>query len=104
MTKQTRRKFTAEFKAKVALEAIREQFTLAELAKKFEVSPIMISRWKREFLSNASAAFNQSNKSEEAENIDIEKLYAQIGQLKVENDFLKKSCKKSVKDYKIKRL
>jgi transposase-like protein len=45
----SRRKFTAEFKAKVALEAVREQLTLAELSKKHEVAPVMTSRWKSEF-------------------------------------------------------
>ncbi|MFN7234682.1 MAG: transposase, partial [Cyclobacteriaceae bacterium] len=48
MKKQTRRKFTPEFKARVALEAIKGQLTLAELAQKFEVNPVMISRWKTE--------------------------------------------------------
>ena len=95
MTKQTRRKFTPEFKAKVALEAAKDQLTLAELSKKYEVSPIMISRWKSEFLANMAAAFKVSSEPEEqVEKVDAEKLYAQIGQLKVENDFLKKSCKK----------
>lgn len=47
--KTTRRKFTAEFKAKVALEAIKDQQTLSELSRKFEVSPVIISRWKGEF-------------------------------------------------------
>lgn len=93
MTKQTRRKFTPEFKAKVALEAAKDQLTLAELSKKFEVNPVVISRWKSEFLSNISAAF-QTQSEPEGEKVDIEKLYAQIGQLKVENDFLKKNCKK----------
>lgn len=95
MTKQTRRKFTPEFKAKVALEAVKEKQTLAELSQKFEVSPILISRWKSEFMSNISAAFKSGPESEDpSEKVDVEKLYAQIGQLKVENDFLKKSCKK----------
>lgn len=94
MTKQTRRKFTPEFKAKVALEAIREHSTLAELSKKFELSGVMISRWKKEFLSNATAAFTSKTGEQEEASIDVDKLYAQIGQLKVENDFLKKSCKK----------
>jgi len=95
MTKQTRRKFTPEFKAQVALEAAKEQLTLAELSKKFEISPVMIYRWKSEFLANMSAVFTGVHESENAsEKIDVEKLYAQIGQLKVENDFLKKSCKK----------
>ena len=52
--KTTRRKFTAEFKAKVALEAIKDQQTLSELSRKFEVSPVIISRWKGEFLENAA--------------------------------------------------
>lgn len=50
MTKQTRRKLNPAFKAKVALEAIKGQQTLAELAKKFEVSQVIVSRWKAEFL------------------------------------------------------
>ena len=83
------RKFTAEFKARVAIEAIKEQRTLAELSKHFEVSPVVISRWKKEFLENMSNAFGASQTIEEP-TVDVEKLYAQIGQLKVENDFLKK--------------
>lgn len=95
MNKQTRRKFTPEFKAKVALEALKEQSTLAEISKKFEISPVIVSRWKSEFTSNMSAAFMKTGQQpSEQENIDVEKLNAQIGQLKVENDFLKKSCKK----------
>ena len=93
MTKQTWRKFSPEFKAKVALEAEKNQLTLAELSKKFEVSPIVISRWKSEFLANIAAAF-QTRPEPDGEKVDIEKLYAQIGQLEVENDFLKKNCKK----------
>ena len=89
-----RRKFSAEYKAKVALAAIREHETLKELSARFEVSPIMISRWKKEFLENASQAFGGAKESEKKE-VDTEKLYAQIGQLKVENDFLKKSLKRT---------
>lgn len=95
MTKHKRRKFTPEFKAQVSLEAAKEQLTLAELSKKFEVSPVMISRWKSEFLANMSAAFSTNQESvNQSEKVDVDKLYAQIGQLKVENDFLKKSCRK----------
>jgi transposase len=93
MKKQTRRKFSADFKAKVALEAIKNQQTLAELALKFDVNPVMISKWKSEFLENMSAAFEKKG-SAEPESIDTQELYAQIGQLKVENEFLKKSFKK----------
>ena len=89
-----RRKFSAEYKATVALAAIREHETLKELSARFEVSTIMISRWKKEFLENASQAFGGAKESEKKE-VDTEKLYAQIGQLKVENDFLKKSLKRT---------
>lgn len=93
MKKQTRRKFSAAFKAKVALEAVKNQQTLAELAKKFEVNPVMISKWKTEFLENLSATFEREESAGQQDQ-DTEKLYAAIGQLKVENEFLKKSCKK----------
>jgi transposase-like protein len=93
MKKQTRRKFAPAFKAKVALEAVKNQQTLAELAKKFEVNPIMISRWKAEFLANMASVFENAAKVEEPD-VDTQELYAQIGQLKVENEFLKKSFKK----------
>lgn len=95
MQKVTRRKFTAEFKAKVAFEAAKDQFTLAELSKKYEVNSVVISRWKNEFLENLSLVFEKSSSEGDiSEKVDIEKLYAQIGQLKVENDFLKKSAKR----------
>lgn len=94
MSKQTRRKFSASFKAKVALEAIKNDKTLAELSKQFEVNAIVISRWKAELLENMTTIFDKSPKVNKEEEVDVEKLYAQIGQLKVENDFLKKSCKK----------
>lgn len=95
MTKQSRRKFSADFKAKVALEAIKNQKTLAELSQQFDVHPITISKWKAEFLENMSAIFDHDQESKSAEpSVDVEKLYAQIGQLKVELDFLKKSARK----------
>jgi transposase-like protein len=93
MKKQSRRKFSADFKAKVALEAIKNQQTLAELAVKFDVNPVMISKWKAEFLANMAAAFEKKD-AVEKEDVDTQELYAQIGQLKVENEFLKKSFKK----------
>lgn len=94
MKKQTRRKFTPEFKAKVALEAVKNQQTLAELGLKFELSPVVISKWKSEFLENMSSVFEKGMKNEEEQGPDVYELYAQIGKLKVENEFLKKSCKK----------
>jgi transposase len=93
MKKQSRRKFSASFKAKVAMEAIKNEKTLAELSKQFEVNAVVISRWKAELLENISSVFEKGTNAPKEE-VDVEKLYAQIGQLKVENDFLKKSCKK----------
>jgi len=93
MKKQTRRKFTPAFKAKVALEAVKNQKTLAELAKEFEVSPVMISQWKAAFIENMAAAF-EKGKSKDEPDVDTQELYAQIGQQKVEIEFLKKSFKK----------
>ena len=94
MTKQTRRKFSPEFKAKVALEAIKNQKTLAQLSQQFEVNPITISKWKSEFLENMSVVFDRSREKQSDASDTLEPLYAQIGQLKVELDFLKKSARK----------
>lgn len=55
--KGTRKKYDVKFKARVAMEAIQERETLNELAVKYEVSPVMISRWRKEFIGNSSAAF-----------------------------------------------
>ena len=93
MKKQTRRQFSSSFKAKVALEAIKGQHTLAELALKFEINQVVISRWKSEFLANMGSVFDKPGKAEEPA-VDPQELYAQIGQLKVENEFLKKSFKR----------
>ena len=93
MKKQTRRKFSAAFKAKVALEAVKDQQSLAELSRKFEINPVMISKWRAEFLENLSATFEREESAGHQEQ-DTEKLYAAIGQLKVENEFLKKNCRK----------
>ncbi len=66
---------------------------MAELAKKFEVNPVMISKGKAEFLENLAATFERTQSTEHQEQ-DTENLYAAIGQLKVENAFLKESCKR----------
>ncbi len=94
MEKRTRRKFSADFKAKVVIESLRERSTIEELARKYELHPNQISIWKKEFMANAALAFSaDADKSEEKEKqeANIERLYAKIGQQKVELDFLKKS-------------
>lgn len=86
---QKRKKISADFKAKVALEALKEQQTLQELAQKYEVHPNQISAWKQEFIKKASSVFTKENKKD-TEAVESRKLYEEIGRLKVENDFLKK--------------
>lgn len=88
---KSKRKFTPEFKSKVALEALKERESVTELAKKFELHPNQINDWKREFTSNASVVFCKSKEKSSNEDKDKEKLYQVIGQLKVENDFLRKA-------------
>ncbi len=90
----TRRKFTSKFKTKVVLEALKERQTVIELAQKFEITPQQISAWKREFLKDAETVFSKglkSKKSEEQEKKD--QLLKVIGELKVENDFLKNALR-----------
>jgi transposase-like protein len=93
MEKKSRRKFSADFKAKVVLEALKERSTVEELARKYEVHPNQIHHWKKEFLINASSVFSAGDSlTEEKKRFEEEKerLYAQIGQQKVEIDWLKK--------------
>lgn len=92
--KDTRRKFTPAFKAKVVLEALKELNTISELSQKYEIHPNQISIWKREFLQNAENVFSdrRSNEKDKAKSFEEQRdeLYKQIGQLKVENEWLKK--------------
>lgn len=89
---KSRRRFSAEFKAKVALEAIRGEQTIQELASRYELHPNMITNWKRQAIENMAAIFSgtveRSNKDDDAQ---IKDLHAKIGQLTVERDFLAKA-------------
>ena len=89
----TRRKFTTEFKTKVVLDSLKEHKTLSELSRKYKLSPQQISKWKNEFLSNASEVFKNSKKKSKRTEQDEEReeLLKIIGQQKVEIDFLKKA-------------
>ena len=87
--KAKRRKFTAAFKAKVAIESIKERETLPEIAKRFGIHPNLITRWKQEFISRSSEIF-ETKSPEEGIKIEQEKLYAKIGQLEMEKEWLKK--------------
>ena len=90
-----RRKFDDEFKARVALEAIKGELTLAELSSKFQVHPTMITRWKREMLENAPSLFSRKKDPEIKELKDLnDELFKKIGKQDIELEFLKKSTNK----------
>lgn len=84
-----RRNLTSSFKFKVVLEALKEQQTLAELAKKHSVHANQISSWKREFIEKGPEVF--SKKTTKSNDQDVDKLYKVIGQQKIEIDFLNKA-------------
>lgn len=91
--KRIKRAFTPEFKAKVAIEALKEQKTTSELAQQYDLHPNQIGQWKQLFLANAAAAFGaESTDTKELEH-QRDELYQKVGQLTVENDFLKKALK-----------
>ena len=89
-----RKRYSADFKAKVALEALRGELTTAQLATKHGIHPTMVGEWKKQAMNGPTAAFAERSaavetaKSSEAE---VEKLHAKIGQLVVERDFLVKA-------------
>ena len=90
-----RKRFNAEYKLKVALEAIREKYTLQELATKFEVHPNQITQWKKEALSNITAAFDKTpEKEDKHKDKQIAELERRLGQKDMELDFLKKTAKR----------
>jgi transposase-like protein len=85
-----RRRHSSEFKARVALEALKGQKTLNELASEFGVHPVQIAQWKRQVVEASPAAFESGGGQARGQEHLIEQLYQQIGQLKVEVDWLRK--------------
>ena len=89
---KTRRKIDAALKAKIALEAVREQATVADLAQRYQVHPNQVYAWKKQLQAQAARAFDPKvgQEAEAQTEREIERLHAKIGQLTVENDFFAK--------------
>jgi transposase-like protein len=85
-----RTQYPPEFKAKVALAALRNEQTISELAAHYGIHPAMINQWKKALLEGASDIFDKGHKSRQKTEATVDELYRQIGQLKVERDFLSK--------------
>lgn len=92
MSKTKRTRYSAEFKAKVALDAIRGEQTLSELGTRYDVHPNMIATWKRQAIENMAETFSgKAERASAANEAEIKELHAKIGQLTVERDFLAKA-------------
>ncbi len=89
----TRRRFTAEFKSKVALEAIRGELTVSELARKHSIHSNLITGWKRQAIEGLAGVFDGSKAGErdQGRETEVRELHAKIGQLVIERDFLAKA-------------
>lgn len=85
-----RKRYNPEFKAKVALAALKNEETMSELAARFGVHPTMITAWKRTLLDGASDIFDKNQKTKKQAEQHVDELYRQIGRLQVERDFLSK--------------
>jgi transposase-like protein len=86
--RRKRRNHSAGFKAKVALEAAKEEKTLAELAQKYEVHANQISAWKQELLAGMSSLFEKGGEVKSEQEAEVQELYAKIGELTMERAFL----------------
>jgi transposase len=92
MKTSKRKRYSAEFKAKVALEAIKGEATVSELASRFGIHPTMVTQWKRQAVQGMAGVFSEKAGRHEADQeARIKELHAKIGQLTVERDFLSKA-------------
>jgi transposase len=90
MTKSPRTPRSAAFKKKIALEALREDKTLSQLASQHGVHPIQVGKWKKELIDGAESVFESKRNRKQDDDIDRGTLEKKVGQLTMENDFLKK--------------
>lgn len=88
MSKRPRRNHSAAFKARVAVEAIKGEKTLAELAQQFDVHANQISAWRTQLLEGAAGVFGADSGGGNEPAVDVKRLHAKIGELTLENDFL----------------
>ena len=95
MARRPRRNHSPEFKAKVALEAAKGEYTLAELSKRFDVHPNQITAWKAQLLKRMGEVFDKSLAQSSEPQVDVKVLHAKIGELTLENDFLEGALTKA---------
>ena len=92
--RRPRRNHSPQFKARVALAAVKGEKTLAELSSQFDVHPNQITQWKSQLLEQAASVFN-GGRSRTEEPVDLKPLHAKIGELALENDFLESALIKA---------
>ena len=92
--KKQRRKHSPEFKARVALEAIKGVKTVSQISQEYEIHPVMVGKWKKEMLGNLQSVFDKEKRPKTDKDIENEKeqLQRKVGQLTMEVEFLEKKC------------
>jgi transposase len=92
MSKTKRKRYSGEFKAKVAREALKEESTIADIATRFSIHPNQVSEWKKQAIEGLAEVFaGKTERNDAAHEAQVKELHAKIGQLTVERDFLAKA-------------
>ena len=94
MQMTTRRRFSDKFKATVALEALRGDKTVQQIAAKHRIHPTQVTSWKRQAIDGLTGVFSDKVKKAENNEAEVKELHAKIGKLAVENDFLSQGLKR----------